>query len=137
MGQLLGNDAVRLGSLHRALHRALKTLPSLQPSVVLDVSVIRSTVRTRGECAAAQQRRQRSDSFGAFRAAHPGVAMDAVTVRMALPAVLPRLVDRDAMFDMYWLPLRALKRLYVETSTLASGLAQVNAPPCAACMLCI
>ena len=128
MRHLHGNDAVKLATLHPALRRVLGTLPSLRPSVVLDVSVIRDGACTRGEHAARQRRQRRRDSFGAFRAAHPGMTIEAVTVRMELPAVLPRHVDKDAVFDMYWLPLRPLKRLCIVTDVLASGLAQVRTP---------
>ena len=128
MGQLHGNDAVKLASMHPALRRGLRTLPTLQPSVVLDVSVIRDRPCTRREHAARQKRQRRRDSFGAFRAAHPGITFEAVTVRMELPAVLPQHVDKDAVFDVYWLPLRSLKRLCVVTDALASGLAQVCTP---------
>ena len=98
MSQLTGNDAVKLASLHSALRRALRTLPCLQPSVALDVSTVCGGHRTRGATAAEQARC--SDSFGAFRAVHPGVAIDAVTVRLLLPAMLPQLVTRSvAAFD--------------------------------------
>ncbi len=126
MRQLPGNEAVKLATLHPALRHALGALPSLHPSVVLDASVIRDGACTRGEHAARQRRQRRRESFGAFRAAHPGIAIDTVTVRMELPAVLPRLIDKDAAFDIYWLPLRPLRRLCVVTDALASGLAQVR-----------
>ncbi len=128
MRHLRGNEAVKLATLHPALRRALGTLPSLHPSVVLDVSVIRDGACTRGEHAARQRRQRRRESFGAFRATHPGIAIEAVTVRMELPEVLPRHVDKDAVFDIYWLPLRPLRRLCVVTDALASGLAQVSKP---------
>ena len=128
MRQLRGNEAVKLATLHPALRRALGTLPSLHPSVVLDVSVIRDGACTRGEHAARQKRQRRCESFSAFRAAHPGITIEAVTVRMELPAVLPRHVDKDAVFDVHWLPLRPLRRLCVVTDALASGLAQVSKP---------
>lgn len=145
MCHLLANDAVKLGSLHSALRRAVGTLPNLQPSVVLDVSLIRGSARTRGERAAEHTRQRRGDSFSAFRIAHRGVMINAVTVRMALPSVLPRNVGRDAVFAIYWLPVRSLRRLCVKTSTLASGLAQVSTTrdgvrgghcmPCGWCLL--
>ena len=128
MRQLRGNEAVKLATLHPALRRTLGTLPSLQPSVVLDVSVIHAGACTRGEQTARRKRQRRCESFGAFRAAHPGIAIEAVTVRMELPAVLPRHVSKDAVFDMHWLPLRPLRRLCVVTDPLLSGLAQVSKP---------
>ena len=47
MSHLVGNEAVKLASLHPALRRALRTLPSLEASVVLDVSMTRDRARTR------------------------------------------------------------------------------------------
>ena len=133
MGQLISNDAVKLASVHPALRRALTTIPSLQPSVVLDVSPQRAETRTRSDTAAERPRQLCSDSFGAFRAAHPGVAINAMTVRLELPAMLPRRTSKDAKFVIGWLPLRSLKELYVQTSTAWGHgfclLAQAR-PPC-------
>lgn len=84
MVQLRGNAAVKLGSLHSALRRALGRISSLQPSVSLDVCEIRDGGRTRGEQAAFQQWERRRDSFAAFRLAHPAVAMEAMVLRFAL-----------------------------------------------------
>jgi len=77
MSHLTGNEAVKLGSLHSALRRALGTLPSLQPSMPLDVWTSGGGVRTPSQQAAEQTRRRRRDrSFAAFRAAHPGVLIE-------------------------------------------------------------
>ena len=114
-GQLVSNDAVKLASLPSALRRALHTLPSLQPEVVLDMALISGgTGRTRGVTAAKQTRRRRSDSFAAFRAAHPGVVLDALTVRLALAETVSLRVCCGAHFAVDWLPLRSLKRLCIE-----------------------
>ena len=105
MSKLSGNDAVRLGSLNSAMRRALGMLPNLHPSVVLDLSQIRGRACTRNEAAPAEQPRQRrSESFGAFRAAYPGVAVTAPTVRLVSPNVVPPLVPSDAISDLRWLP---------------------------------
>jgi len=130
MSQLVGNEAVKLASLHPALRRALRMLPSLQPSVKLDVAMIRGSQRTRGASAAEQARRRRSASFGAFRSAHPSIAIEAMTVRLPLSAVLPRrVVGRVAAFDTDCLPLRSLRRLRVETCTCTGGPAPQGRPP--------
>ena len=132
MAQLPGNEAVKLGSLHPALRSALGSLPSLQPSLVLDTSVLHGPARTRGETAAEQLRQRRSNSFNAFKAAHPGVAIEEVTVRLALPALLPQHVAADAAFHVHWLPLRYLKHLRVVTTSIYKTedplMAQVCAP---------
>jgi len=116
MRRLVNNDAVKLASVHPTLRRAIGTLPSLQPSVILDVSPLRAETRTRSDTTAERPRQLRSNSFGAFRAAHPELAIDAMTVRLALPAALPRRIDMHAQFVTTWLPLRDLKHLCVETS---------------------
>ena len=129
MGRLSSNQAVRLGCVHPALRRAVGTLPSLQPSVILDVSPLRAETRTRSETTAERPRQLRSDSFGAFTAAHPGLAIDAMTVRLELPATLPRRIEPHAQFVTTWLPLRNLKHLCVETTTGGfHTMPQVRAP---------
>ena len=116
-GQLVSNDAVKLASLHSALRRALQTLPSLQPEVVLDMaSIPGGRGRTRSETSAEQTLWRRSDSFAAFRAAHPGGAIDTLTFRLALAEVVPDHVLYSAKFAIDWLPLRSLKRLCIETN---------------------
>ena len=117
MGRLVSNDAVKLGSLHSALRHALHTLPSLQLSVALDMDLSRiGGGRTRSETAAERRRQRRRDSFAAFQAAHPGVADEAVSVRLALADGMPEDVYYGANFDIDWLPLRSLKRLCMETN---------------------
>ncbi len=128
MVHLPGNAAVRMGSTHSTFRRIFRTLTSLQPSVVLDVTAIRGRGRTPAECEAKQMQQQRSVSFRAFRAAHPGIAVDALTLRLAVPAVALGKVQRSAGAAVLWLPLRQLKRLCLETSADAAGVAQVNAP---------
>ena len=107
MGQLPGNDAVKLGSVHPALRRALRTLPSLQPSVLLDVCAVRDGIHTRAERSAQQKRQRHSSSFAAFLAAHPGVLIEAMTVRLVLSLVIPRRMEDvqiDADTVLHWLP---------------------------------
>ncbi len=119
MGRLPGNDVAKLASAHPALRRALQTLPSLQPSLLLEVTLDCGGVRTRRDTAAGRSHRRRRDDFGAFRVAHPHLAFDALTVRVALPAgVLRRLRRSTAPVD--WLPLRSLKQLCVETSHIGN-----------------
>ena len=126
MGRLPGNDVAKLASTHPALRRALGTLPSLQPSLIMEVTLDRTGARTRRETAAGRSQRRRRDDFGAFRAAHPHLAIDALTVRVALPAGLLRRRRRLAA-PVDWLPLRALKQLYVETSNIGDGCTEVSA----------
>ena len=128
MGHLPRNAAVRLGSTHSTLRRIFRALTSLQPSLVLDVTAIRGRGRTPAECAAKQMQQQRSHSFRAFRAANPGIAIDALTLRLVVPAVPLGKVQRSAGAAILWLPLRQLKRLCLETSADAAGVAQVNTP---------
>ena len=129
MSRLACNDAVRLASLHPSLRRALRTLPSLEPSVLLDMaSLPGGSDRNGGEPAAVQTRRRRSDSFAAFIAAHPGVVGDALTVRLALARKVPEYILNGVDFAVDWLPLRTLKRLYIETN-LHLGAEQVRAAP--------
>jgi len=118
MSQLIGNDAVKLASLHPALRRALRAVPSLQPSVALDFdSSPIGGARTRSETAAERKRRRRSNSFAAFRVAHPGVAVEAVSVQLAPTEGLPEDVYYGANFVLdVMLPLRSLKRLRMETN---------------------
>jgi len=118
MSHLAGNEAVKLGTLHSALRRTLSTLPSLQPSVALDFdSSPIGGARTRSETAAERKRRRRSDSFAAFRAANPGVAVEAVSVQLAPTEGLPEHVYYGANFVIdVMLPLRSLKRLRMETN---------------------
>jgi len=127
MAYLPGNAAVRLGSTHSTLRRIFRTLTSLLPSLVLDVTAIRGRGRTPAECAAKQMQQQRSLSFRAFMAAHPGMAVDAMTLRLAVPAVPLGKVQRSAGAAILWLPLRQLKQLCLETSADAAGVAQVTA----------
>ncbi len=121
-----GNDVAKLASAHPALRRALGTLPSLQPSLVLEVTLDRGGARTRRETAAGRSHRRRRDDFGAFRAAYPHLVIDALTVRVALPAGLLRRRRRLAA-PVDWLPLRSLKQLCVETSNIGNGCTEVSA----------
>ena len=127
MSQLICNDAVKLASLHPALRRILRSLPSLEPSVVLDMASLPGySSRAGGEAAAVQTRQRRSDSFAAFRAAHPGVAGDAVKVRLAFAGKVPEYIFNGVDFAIDWLPLRTLKRLCIETN-LHAGAQEVRA----------
>ena len=126
MLHLPGNAAVRFGSTHSTLRRIFRALTSLQPSLVLDVTAIRGRGRTSAEYAVKQMQQQRSGSFRAFRAAHPGIAVDALTLRLAVPEVPLGKVQRSAGAAILWLPLRQLKRLCLETSADAAGVAQVT-----------
>ena len=119
-------SAVKLGPLHSALRRTVGTLPSPQPTLIQDVCALRDGILTRREQAAAQSRQRRSNSFAVFRAAHPAMAIEAMKLRYAMP-VVPRIDEVNAAAALQWLPLCTLKRLCVEPSTSASGLAKVHA----------
>ncbi len=117
MSRLVCNDAVKLASLHTTLRRILRTLPSLEPSVVLDMTSLPGFNGMGGGGAAAMQTRQRrSNSFAAFTAAHPGTAINAVTLRLALTGQVPVYISDGIEFAVDWLPLRSLKRLRIETN---------------------
>ena len=120
MGLLSTYDAVKLGSLHPALRRALGTCPGLEPSLVLEVSTLRDGARTRGDTAADYERRLRGGSFRAFSAAHPRIVISAMTLQLELDAdeLLRFWQHSNIKFASDWLPLRCLKKLHVKTSTL-------------------
>ena len=119
MGLLSTSDAVKLGSLHPSLHRALGTCPGLEPTLVLKVSLLRDGARTRGDTLADRGRQPHGASFRAFSAAHPGIVISAMTLRLELNADELQRFWRysNVKFASDWLPLRCLKRLHVETST--------------------
>ena len=121
MVHLPGNDAVRLASMHSTLRRVFRTLTSLQPSLVMDIRLIRGGASTPAETAAKQARQRRIDSFRASRAAHPGISIDAMTLHLAAPALLPAKAQHDAVSASYWLPLRRLTRLCLKTSATAAA----------------
>ena len=125
MARLAGNDVAKLASAHPALRRALGTLTSFHPSLMLEVTLDRGGARTRRDTAASRSHRRRRDDFGAFRAAHPQLAIEALTVRVALPAGVLRRRRSPAPVD--WLPLQALKRLCIETSHIGNGCTEVSA----------
>ena len=131
MGHLASNEAVKLGTLHSALRRALGMLPSLQPFMPLDVWTSGGGVRTRSQQAAEQTRRRRDRSFAAFRAAHPGLVIEAMSLRLVLPEVVPRHVDDlhvEAGSMLRWLPLHSLRRLRFQIGGPQPDVVKVSAP---------
>ncbi len=129
MGLLSSNEAVKLGSLHPALRSALGTLPSINASLDFDATPLRGEARTRHSIAADHRRQLRGVSFGAFTAAHPGIAI-ALTLQLSLRLhQLQRNYYWSVQFATDWLPLHSVRQLYIKASTYELGQAQVIAPP--------
>ena len=129
MGLLSSNEAVKLGSLHPALRCALGTLPSLEASLDFEATPLRRVSRTRHSTAADDRQQLRGASFGAFTAAHPGIAI-ALTLQLSLRVYqLQRDYYWSVQFATDWLPLHSVRQLYIKASTYQRGQAQVTAPP--------
>ncbi len=129
MGLLSSTEAVKLGSLHPTLRSVLGTLPSMEASLDFDATPLRGEARTRRSIAADHRRQLRGASFGAFTAAHPGIAI-ALTLQLSLRVYqLQRNYYWSVQFAADWLPLHSVRQLYIKASTYQLGQAQVIAPP--------
>ena len=76
-----------------------------------------------------QTRERRGSSFALFKAAHQGVAIEAMNLQLMLPAVATRHAQNvrlNVVTALDWLPVQSLKWLCIETGRPGPGLANVT-----------